>query len=352
MRNKFFTGRDELLKQLYTNFVGGERIQAINGFGGLGKTQAAVEYAYRYHESYKIVLWGNAHSREPLVSDFAAMARSLNLPEKNADDQSKAVVAVKRWFEKSAGWLLILDSADDLAMAREFIPSSEAGHVLLTSRARNTGALAARNSIEEMGRQEGALFLLRRLKMLKEGEPLEAAAVNLRTQAEILSETLGGLPLALDQAAAYVETKPSTLEEYQDHYRSERTTLLSDRGALADGHPESVAITFSLAFKRVAETNPAAANLLCLCAFLDADAIPEELFSIGGEELGENLSAIATNPVSLIGTIEEAGRYSLLRRDPEERMVYLHRLVQTTLRDGMDAKTRREWAERAVRAIN
>ena len=224
--------------------------------------------------------------------------------------------------------------------------------MLLTSRARNTGALAARNSIEEMGRQEGALFLLRRLKMLKEGEPLEAAAVNLRTQAEILSETLGGLPLALDQAAAYVETKPSTLEEYQDHYRSERTTLLSDRGALADGHPESVAITFSLAFKRVAETNPAAANLLCLCAFLDADAIPEELFSIGGEELGENLSAIATNPVSLIGTIEEAGRYSLLRRDPEERMVYLHRLVQTTLRDGMDAKTRREWAERAVRAIN
>jgi tetratricopeptide (TPR) repeat protein len=351
-RNKFFTGRDEFLKQIYTNFDRGERIQAINGLGGLGKTQAAIEYAHRYHERYKIVFWGNAHSREPLVSDFAAMAGCLNLPEKNAEDQSQAVDAVKSWFEKNAGWLLILDSADDLEMAREFIPSSGAGHVLLTSRAQHTGALAVRNPIEKMRRQEGALFLLRRLRALKEGEPLESAAVNLRTQAETLSEALDGLPLALDQAAAYVEAKPSTLEEYQAHYRSERTRLLSDRGALPDSHPESVAITFSLAFKRVAEASPAAADLLCLCAFLDADAIPEELFSIGGEELGENLSAIATNPVSLIETIEEAGRYSLLQRDPEKRTVYLNRLVQTTLKDGMDAKTRRAWADRAVRAIN
>jgi hypothetical protein len=80
---------------------------------------------------YQVVLWGKAHSREALVTDFAAMAGLLELREKDAEDQSVVAGAVKRWIESNDGWLLILDNADELAMAREFIPSSESGHVLL-----------------------------------------------------------------------------------------------------------------------------------------------------------------------------------------------------------------------------
>src|SRR5262249_34588697 len=189
-RNKFFIGRDEVLNQLHKNFNGGERTQALNGLGGIGKTQIAVEYAYRYQQDYRIVLWANAGSRKALITDFAAIAgllnlpekdaqdqasqglvalklnrpqrvaqrekrrARLNLPEKDAQDQGKAVNAVKRWLESHDGWLLILDNADDLAMAREFIPSGETGHVLLTTRAQYLGDIAARNAVKKLEPQE------------------------------------------------------------------------------------------------------------------------------------------------------------------------------------------------------
>ncbi|MCI0423971.1 MAG: tetratricopeptide repeat protein, partial [Acidobacteria bacterium] len=340
-RNTFFTGRDDILNNLYTGFKAGEAVQALNGLGGVGKTQTALEYAYRHEQDYQVVLWGNANSRETLVTDFATMAGLLNLPEKHAQDQSETVSAVKRWLENNDGWLLILDNADEFAMAREFIPSRETGHVLLTTRAQNTGPIAARQAVKKMEPQEGALFLLRRLEKIKKGESLESATEELRGQAEALSKVLDGLPLALDQAAAFIEETPSTLEEYLRVYQSERARLLSHRGELIQGHPESVTVTFSLAFEKVAKVSPAAADLLRLCAFLDADEIPEEIVEIADVQ-----------PVNLTEAIKEAGRFSLLRRDPESRTLSLHRLVQSILKDGMDIETERRWAEKAVRAVN
>ena len=351
-RNKFFTGRDGILSHIYSSFNVGETVQALNGIGGIGKTQTAVEYAYRYQRDYQVVLWGKAHSRESLVSDFAAMAGLLNLREKDAEDQSLAVSAVKRWLENNDSWLLILDNADELAMAREFIPSIRMGHVLLTTRAQNTRPIAVRQAVERMEPREGALFLLRRLEMIKKGEPLESALEGLRNQAEDLSKVVDGLPLALDQAAAYIEETPSTLDEYLHLYQIGRARLLAERGELADDHRGSVAITFSLAFKKVAEANQAAAELLRLCAFLEADAIPEEIFREGAGELGKLLSSVVSSPVNLAEAIKEAGRFSLLQRNPDARTVSLHRLVQAVLRDEMDDDAERVWAERAVRAMN
>jgi hypothetical protein len=236
-------------------------------------------------------------------------------------------------------------------MAREFISSSETGRILLTTRAQNTKPIAARQAVEKMQPQEGALFLLRRLDKVKKGKTLKSAPEELRKQAEALSRIVDGLPLALDQAAAFIEKTPSTLEEYQTLYQSERKELLKRRGELAEDHP-SVTITFSLAFKKVADANQAAADLLRVCAFLEADSIPEEIFSEGAKELGEALVSAAESSLALTDTIGEAARFSLLRRNPEARTLSLHRLVQAVLRDEMDGDTRRTWAERGVRALD
>jgi tetratricopeptide (TPR) repeat protein len=351
-RNKFFIGRDGILKDIHKNFKAGKMVQALSGFGGVGKTQIALEYAYRYQKNYQVVLWGNAHSRRLLVSDFLAMAGLLKLPEIHVQDQVETINAVKRWFENNDGWLLILDSADDLAIAREFIPSREIGHVLLTTRAQNTEPIAARQVAEGMGPQEGALFLLRRLRIIKEDESLESAPEEFRNQAEALSKAMNDLPLALDQAAAFIEETPSSIKEYRELYRAERLKLLNARGEFAEGHPESVAVTFSLAFKKVEKANPAAADLLRVAAFLEADSIPEEIFSEGAKELGEALASAAESPLALTDAIEETARLSLLQRHPEARTLSLHRLAQAVLRDEMDGDTRRVWAERAVRAVN
>src|SRR5262249_60662576 len=119
---------------------------------------------------------------------------------------------------------------------------------------------------------------------------------------------------------------------------------------LAEDHP-SVTVTFSLAFKKVADASPAAADLLRGCAFLEADSIPEEIFSEGAKELGEALSSAAESWLALTDAIAESARFSLLRRHPEARAVSLHRLAQAVFRDEMDSDTRRMWAERAVRAL-
>jgi hypothetical protein len=157
---------------------------------------------------------------------------------------------------------------------------------------------------------KGAHFLLRRLRRLKKDEALESATAEMRAQAEALSTLVDGLPLALDQAAAFIEEKPSTFEEYQTIYQSERKELLKRRGKLAKDHP-SVTVTFSLAFQKVANDNPAAADLLNVCAFLEADSIPEEIFSKGAKELGEALSSIAGSPLGLSDAIEEASRFGV-----------------------------------------
>ncbi|MBS1788698.1 MAG: tetratricopeptide repeat protein [Acidobacteria bacterium] len=352
-RNRFFTARDELLEGMHKSFRGGETVQALNGLGGIGKTQAAAEYAYRYQDFYRTVLWAQAQTRESLVKDFAAMAAAelLGLPEKNAQDQSETVNAVKRWFAQNKEWLLILDNADDLEMAREFIPANQNGRVLLTTRAQNVGDLAARNAVKKMAPAEGAIFLLRKTSKLTKEKLLESAPSELRRQAETLSKELDGLPLALDQAAAFMVEMPSSLEQYLSLYATERAELLAHRGELTQDHP-SVTVTFSLAFKQVEQASAAAADLLRVCAFLESDAIPLEVFSDGGKELGESLSAIAESPLKLSKTIAAAHKFSLLEADAETNTVSLHRLVQEVLITELEEPTRKLWQERAVRAVN
>jgi hypothetical protein len=296
-------------------------------------------------------LWGNAHSREALIADFSAFARHLSLPVQDVEDQSLIVSAVKRWLESNAGWLLILDNADELKLLSEFLPANEQGYLLLTTRATVTRPLATQQSVNKMEPSEGALFLLRRIGEVEKTNPLESASEALQAQAEALAKELDGLPLALDQAAAFIDATNISPEKYLSLFRTERAELLALRGELSIDHP-SVAVTFSLAFKKVEDASPTAADLLRACAFLEADVIPEEIFSQGAEELGDFLSLRATDPLKLTQVIAEAGRFSLLQRNPQANTVSIHRLVQAVLKDEMGSEAQRLWTERAIRAVN
>ncbi len=158
-----------------------------------------------------------------------------------------------------------------------------------------------------MNPAEGAFFLLRKTGKLKSDDSLESAPTGLRQQAEALSKELDGLPLALDQAAAFIVEMPSSIEQYLRLYATERAELLAHRGELTQDHP-SVAVTFSLAFKQVEQASAAAADLLRVCAFLESDAIPLEIFSDGGQELGEALSAIAESTLNWNGRSNQTAK--------------------------------------------
>ncbi|MBV9712770.1 MAG: TIR domain-containing protein, partial [Ktedonobacteraceae bacterium] len=208
-RNRFFTDREEILEQLHNIFASKKThvhmlSQAISGLGGIGKTQIAVEYAYRYSNEYQAVIWLFAESRDMLVQSCHDLLRTLELPEKDAQDHEEIVDAVREWLQDHIDWLLILDNADDPSLVRDFFPSAASGHVLMTTRAQAVGRVAQCIIVEKMPLEEGALFLLRRADLLGPGELLQEDDPQWQDALRVV-EVMGGLPLALDQAGGYIE---------------------------------------------------------------------------------------------------------------------------------------------------
>ena len=356
-RNPYFTGREDLLTRLAAVLRAGQTAgisqpQAVSGLGGVGKTQIALEYAYRYYQDYDAVLWTRADTLEALISGFVTFAELLSLPQKEERDQLKIVQAVKDWLKTHHRWLLILDNADDLSLVQDFLPPAGRGHTLLTTRATSMGRLAQRIEVDTLDRDQGALLLLRRIGRLAPDAPLEQAEAGDRAIALTITQELGGLPLALDQAGAYIEEIQYSLSDYLHLYRGQHAELLKARGGLVPDHPEPVATTWSLSFAQVEQRSPAAADLLRLCALLHPDAIPEEIITEGAKYLGPNLQVVAKSQLTLNQAIGVLLSYSLLKRNAEEHLLSIHRLVQAVLKDGMDALTHRRWVERAVEAVN
>jgi len=355
-RNPFFTGRAmhlETIRKALTKSAAAVLTQphAISDLGGIGKTQTAIEYAHLYRANYAAVLWSGADSRDSLLSGFAAFANLLDLPQKHHQDLSVVAAAVRHWLESNSGWLLVLDNVEDLTLIPQFAHVGAQGHLLITTRLRSTGEFADAVELQKMEPEESALFLLRRAKIILQDKSLKDATEVYRTLARQISMELDGLPLALDQAGSFIEETPSTLAEYLSLYSVEGNALRARRGKLSQSHP-SVTITFSMAFARLADANPAAADMVRGCAFLAPDAIPEEIFTQAGREWGELIAEAARKPLAWAGAIEGAGRFALIRRDAENKSLQIHRLAQEVVKDEMNAATRCGWAERVVGALN
>ncbi len=355
-RNPFFTGRESILTLLHEKFHSGKvntSVQAMSGLAGGGKTQLAVEYAYRYHRDYTVILWLRGEKRDVLREDWNTIATQLRLPIKEKGE--RVTDAVKSWLKTHTRWLLILDNDEDLTLLNTLVPSNVQGHVLLTTRTQTTGSIAQRVDLCHMARDEATLFLLRRTKRLSQDAPLMDARLVDRKKADEIAALLGDHPLALDQAGAYVEETGCSLDDYLCLYKTSHAKLLTMRGSLSVDHAASVRATFVHSFEKLAQIRPggpAALELLRFCAFLDPTAIPEELIRNAASELGTILQPIENDPLALDAAIALLRKYSLVHRVSETKLLSLHPLIQVVLRDWMSEKVRGEWVERTVRAVN
>ena len=350
-RNPFFTGREEVLRSLHDLFTTGTPnalTQVISGLGGIGKTQTVLEYTYRYQSEYTAVLWVQADSQQSTLSSFVEIAHVLKLPEYDAREQ--IVQAVKGWLQTHSDWLLIVDNADDLEAIDNFLPS-DSGHLLITSRVRTTGRIAHTVVLETMDQDEGTLLLLRRAKLVSPRESLAMVPGQELVDAENITQELGGLPLALDQAGAYIEEIGCSLSDYLERYRTHPIFMLKRRGSLVMDYPHSVATTWAPSFEKVQQAS-AAAELLRLCSFLTPNVIPEDLITAGGTLLGPVLGTAVADPLALDEAIGVLLNYSLLHRNRKERTLSIHPLMQVVIKDGMDDETQRKLAERAIGVVS
>ena len=350
-RNPSFTGREAEIAGLRERLARKRKTalaQAISGLGGIGKTQTAVEYAYRYRDEYKAVLWLNAESPLSLKTGCGEIARQMPLPHDEKDlDQAAAVV--KYWLGTHPDWLLILDNADDPAVLEPFLPTDHEGHILITSRAQEFQHLGIFDPVElgELPIEDATAFLLRRCGR-------EGAHEAERGAARELAGELDGLPLALEQAAAYIVATRATFQRYLESYRTGGLARLEARRPALGRYPKSVATTWAANFEAVQADSEAAADVLRLSAFLAPDAIPFELLTRGVSQLGPALEAAlsSADPLVVRDVLLALDRFSLVRVDGERETFGIHRIVQEVLKHAMADALRRLWAERAVRAVN
>ncbi len=313
---------------------------------------------YRYALEHSAVFLIEAETDGQVVASLQRIVETLQLPGQNAKDQRRVIAAVQNWLSTHDQWLMIWDNIEDLALLRRFLSTGRSGAILLTTRRQAPGTLARSLSLLPMEPEEGLLFLLRRARVLapeavdEQVHQFAIQAPTLHAAASELVTVLGGLPLALDQAGAYLEETHCGLPAYLDLFQTRRDALLQRRGEGIYDHPASVSTTFTLAITAAAGRHPAVKELLQICALLQPDAIPEELFHQGGEHLGPTLEAVSGDPLEWDSVMGVACSYSLLARQSEEQTLSLHRLVQAVLLDTMAEGERQIWTKRIIEALD
>jgi tetratricopeptide (TPR) repeat protein len=266
------------------------------------------------------------------AAGLAALAPRLGLTTQ--PEQAEQVAAVLAELARLDRWLLVFDNAEQPQDLQGFLPRLDEGHVLVTSRNPIWGRVAAPLRVDVLDPPEATAFLLRRT-----GDADRVAAGDLAGE-------LGGLPLALEQAAAYCEQTSLPLTDYLARYRRDYARLLAT-GAPED-YPATVATTWRLNVERAAQASPAALPVLRLAAFLAPEAIPPSLLGADRAAVPAELAAAATDEFALDEAVGALYRYSLLTRDQDG--LRLHRLVQAIVRADL-ADQQPAWTAMALRLV-
>jgi hypothetical protein len=343
------TGREDILEQLRATLAR-QRTVALVGMPGVGKTQTAIEFAHRHRTEYAAVLWARANSRELLISDYLSLALMFDL-ERDERDQELVVAAVLGWFRRTSGWLLIVDGADKPSGVQDLLPTAGPGRLLLTTQDPAVSSIATPLEVGKLERAEGARLMLRRAGLLTAEATLEQVPDEVSEAALAISDAVDGLPLALDQAGAYIVECGVDPAEYRELYEAKGEELRQQHPEFRKLEQPTVTTTFSLVFAEVEKTSPETAEFLRLCASLGPEPIPEEIFLDGAPELGERLSQACATRLALLDTIRPAYRMSLLLRSPGSRTVRLHRPVRDGIRDLITTDRKQDFSELAAIAV-
>ncbi len=355
-RNEFFSGREDLLASLQEHLkpVTGCQtpvIVGLTGLGGVGKTQVSVEFAYRYRSDYAAVIWIRAESQASMYQSVLDATVELGIHDAAAGEPGRVAAVFLRWLKQSSGWLLIFDNADHLDPLLPYLPATGAGSVLVTTRARNLDPIGSHCIIDltEFLPDESLNFLLNRNRRRDASDDARAAAKDICLE-------LGHLPLALEQAGAFIAAKGSSFQAYLVSYRTRKLELLERLKPSMGSYPASIATTWTINFDEIIRESSASADLLRMIAFLSPADIPLEFIAWGAEELSDAicsaLESVGDNPVVLDDLVEPVTRYSLARRDVDAQTLSTHRMVQEVVRNNMSYDDRSVWMERIVRAID
>ena len=352
-KNPYFTGREEKLKAISDNFMSKEIIaltQSVTGLGGVGKTSIALEHAYRNFNKYETIWWVNAETEQTALDSI----REFCLKKKILPDDASAseiIEALKYWFNniKNKNWLFIYDNVDAEHFNmwfEKYLPQTGNGHVLITTRSYFFPKSATIN-IDIFNDSEAVSFLKKRTGKFGDGFSDELA--------KVLAERLQCLPLAMEQAAAFIEQTPGvTYQDYINLIDKYGVDVFLQKNYIVD-YSSSVAITWRISMEKI--NRDSAVQMFNMCAYFAPTKIPVDLFIRGKEELPIALKTDISDDLARNDIIRDLTRYSLLScendntvQSDENRVFYMHRLLQEVVQRSFGKNT--EWLGYALALVD
>jgi tetratricopeptide (TPR) repeat protein len=335
-RNAAFIGRGKLLELLRNRFTGGPAAvlsQVLYGFGGAGKSQIAAEYAHRFKSAYDVIWWVPAEEPANIPQKLAELAPRLGVP--TSDDVAHTAAAVLDALRRGhphRRWLLVFDNAGTPEELAPWQPGgSSGGHVLITSRNQGWARHAGLVEVDVFLREES----VRLLRRFNSGLSAEGA--------DEVADRLGDLPLAVGQAAVWLQETSMPINTYLGLLDNELTEMLERTRLSPTDYPHSAAATWRISVEELRRMNAPAAQILEICAFFGPDAIPMRLLYSRAVTRALQLPPRAPRDKLAIGEFLRAiNRFGLARTDQGSETITVHRLVQAVLRDQVEEDRRAE----------
>ncbi|MBB5869102.1 MinD-like ATPase involved in chromosome partitioning or flagellar assembly/tetratricopeptide (TPR) repeat protein [Allocatelliglobosispora scoriae] len=338
-RNSRFTGREEDLRRLRGHLrersavvLSGAQPVALQGMGGIGKTQLAIEYAYRFRAAYDVICWVSADPVGEIETSLIDLGAQLGVPmESSGPDNARAVLQMLG--RSRDRWLLIFDNAEDPELVSQYLPQGK-GHVLITSRNPSWGERAQPVPVDVFQRRESVDHLSQRVPRIR------------REEAAQIAELLADLPVAVAAAGAWLADTGTPVEDYVRNLQSEGASV-----ALEVAADRSIQRTWDLSLERLRERSEAAYRMFQLCCMLAPEIALDLVYS---DELAELLKPIDPRlSVRMVrgSLVQQINRLALLRVDqraegglPRDRLrggqILIHRVVQAVVQSRMTEEER------------
>ncbi|MFG3435037.1 DUF2225 domain-containing protein [Lysinibacillus fusiformis] len=324
LRNNNFVGRDYIFEGI-NNILNNSKCVALYGMYGVGKTQIAIEYAYRESKKYDSVIWINSESISSIIKSFNDIFYTYKLNELLSDIETEtdAKTRISNWLSKKRNSLLIFDNAILIEDIYDFIASNFSGKIIITSRNPNWSSIATELEIFVMKRDESKLVIS------KNNEK-----VNL-DELEKLCDILGDLPLAMEQARAYLSETGLNISEYINRIKKHNTIIMSKGNLIF--YEETVASTLDLILEKIEILLPGIKNILEYISFLGSEDIPVDILKNNIDFFSEEVKRILLDDMKYDEMLTIFRRYSVLTVKNTDTFT-IHRLVQRLIRDSIDVQ--------------
>ncbi|KAF2993769.1 hypothetical protein E8E13_002179 [Curvularia kusanoi] len=369
-----FVDRPDILAWVRDKCAGPGARAALVGLGGVGKSQLALQYAHSIRDAspHTFVFWVHASTRARFEEAYQDIAERLQLPGRS-DPKANVLRLVSGWLrgETNGRWVMVLDNVDDVETFHpswkrprgeadpdaqtplaSYLPQSRNGAMLVTSRSKDAAArlVGGRNRIKEvlaMDESEGLQLLRNKLSDL----PLEESAVE-------LLQALNRIPLAITQAAAYINrrarmTVAGYLAEFQKSSKKQESLLRRDADELRrdKSASNSVVTTWQMSFEQIQHERRSAAELLSLMSFFNPQGIPESTlrrYSKGAAGLTDEEDEEEADS-AFDEDLDVLQAYSLVSVTADNNACEMHALVQFCTRVWLSSFSNAEqWQHRFI----